>query len=94
MSKQLCCPICGEPTNVYMGKARKDGLCRKHGMQANKGELVKCTDCGKWNEKDVICECKKKEESKLESNDFTEQKENKCLLCDNDSGKFLFCRKF
>ena len=26
MSEQLRCPICGEPTNVYMGKARKDGF--------------------------------------------------------------------
>ena len=37
--KELVCPICGEPTNVYMGKARKDGLCRKHGMMKNAGEI-------------------------------------------------------
>ena len=47
MNEELKCPICGEPTNIYMGKARKDGLCRKHGMQANKGEIVQCNDCGK-----------------------------------------------
>ena len=24
------CPICGNPTRVYMGNARKDGLCGYH----------------------------------------------------------------
>ena len=37
--KDLVCPICGEPTNVYMGKARKDRLCKKHGMKRNAGEI-------------------------------------------------------
>lgn len=90
MKEELKCPICGEPTNVYMGKARKDRLCYKHGKMANAGEIVRCPDCGKWNEKNVVCDCKKNKE---ENNDFTEQKENKCLLCDNDSGKYLFCKK-
>lgn len=39
-NKELVCPICGEPTNIYMGKARKDRLCRKHGMMKNAGEIV------------------------------------------------------
>ena len=34
-NKELCCPICGEPTNVYMGNARKDKLCKKHGKMRN-----------------------------------------------------------
>ena len=38
-NENLTCPICGEPTNVYMGKARKDRLCRKHGMMKNAGEI-------------------------------------------------------
>lgn len=38
-NNELKCPICGEPTNVYMGKARKDKLCRKHGMMKNAGEI-------------------------------------------------------
>ena len=33
----LICPICGEPTNVYMGHARKDRLCKKHGKMKNDG---------------------------------------------------------
>ena len=39
MSEELKCPICGEPTNVYMGNARKDKLCYKHGRMANKEEI-------------------------------------------------------
>ena len=35
--KDLVCPICGEPTNVYMGKARRDRLCKKHGKRRNDG---------------------------------------------------------
>ena len=84
MSKQLCCPICGEPTNVYMGKARKDGLCRKHGMQAKKGEIVQCADCDKWHEKEVICDCKKVKESKQES-------ELTCIACGAPSNGKHFC---
>lgn len=40
MAEKLVCPICGEPTNVYMGNARKDRLCYKHGKMANKGEIA------------------------------------------------------
>jgi len=36
-NNELICPICGEPTNVYMGKARKDRLCKKHGKMRNDG---------------------------------------------------------
>lgn len=38
-NNEMKCPICGEPTNVYMGKARKDKLCKKHGMKKNSGEI-------------------------------------------------------
>jgi len=58
MSNELTCPICGEPTNVYMGNARKDRLCRKHGIQANKGEITQCENCGKWNNAGEACSCK------------------------------------
>lgn len=110
MNEKRKCPICGKPTNVYMGNARKDGLCREHGKMANAGEIKQCPDCGKWNKTDEDCECKQVKEEKntkeyivtpkQKQNDredkkeeiFTEQKENKCLLCDNDSGKYLFCK--
>lgn len=90
MLKQLCCPICGEPTNVYMGKARKDGLCRKHGMQANKGEIVQCADCGKWNEREVICDCKKVKE---EIKELKPDNELTCIICGEPSNGKHFCIK-
>lgn len=33
------CPICGKPTRVYMGNARKDGLCAYHGNLQNEGKI-------------------------------------------------------
>lgn len=84
MEKELKCPICGETTNIYMGNARKDGLCRKHGKMANAGEIVQCANCGKWNEKDVICECKKIKEVKID-NELT------CIICGAPSNGKHFC---
>ena len=86
------CPICGKPTNVYMGHVRKDGLCREHGMQVNKGELEQCPDCGKWNKTGELCKCKKK--TKAETAE--EKKENEkidlnCIICGNSSNGKHFC---
>ena len=39
-NEKLTCPICGEPTRVYMGNARKDHLCGKHADMLKAGELV------------------------------------------------------
>ena len=39
-NEKLICPICGEPTRVYMGNARKDRLCGKHADMLKTGELV------------------------------------------------------
>ena len=37
---ELVCPICGDPSRVYMGNARKDRLCGKHADMLKAGELV------------------------------------------------------
>ena len=94
-NENLICPICGDPTNVYMGKARRDRLCRKHGMQANKGELVQCPDCNTWNNAGEDCKCKKpatkavvKELPKEpNSSDLT------CIICGENSNGKHFCYK-
>lgn len=39
-NEKLICPICGEPTRIYMGNARKDRLCGKHADMLKNGELV------------------------------------------------------
>ena len=85
MNEELKCPICGEPTSIYMGKARKDKLCRKHGTQAKNGEIEQCPDCGKWNETDVVCDCKKMKESKRVPEELT------CIICGESSNGKHFC---
>jgi hypothetical protein len=44
-TKTLICPICDNPTRVYMGNARKDGLCGKHADLLKAGE-IKLNDNG------------------------------------------------
>lgn len=36
---KLTCPVCGEPTRVYMGNARKDRLCGKHADELKAGNI-------------------------------------------------------
>lgn len=93
---ELKCPICGEPTSVYYGNARKDGLCSKHGKSANSGEIVQCPDCGKWNEKGAGCECrsfarKSKDKEIIEENKSTD--ELTCIICGEPSNGKHFCIK-
>lgn len=87
MEKEIICPICGEPTNVYMGNARKDRLCRKHGKMANAGEIEQCPDCGKWHNTNEICDCKKQK-------DDNERIIGKnCLDCGAPCNGYFFCKK-
>ena len=37
------CPICGKPTSVWYGNARKDGLCREHAQMLKEGNLIPST---------------------------------------------------
>ena len=89
-NENLICPICGEPTNVYMGNARRDRLCKKHGSLANKGEIKLCTNCGKWYKTDENCQCTKSvatTEIKENTSDIT------CILCGEPSNGKHFCLK-
>ena len=38
--EDLKCPICGEQTRVYMGRARKDKLCGKHADMLKNGSIT------------------------------------------------------
>lgn len=89
MTLEAKCPICGESTYLVYGKyPRKDGLCSKHAKMFKDGEIVQCPDCGKWYEKDVICECKKVKE---EENTKTH---TKCLFCGAETvNGNLFCKE-
>lgn len=83
----LKCPICGEPTNTYMGRARNDKLCRKHAKDLKEGLINQCPDCGKWNKIGEICECKQKKQSESEKTD----KELTCIICGQPSKGKHFC---
>lgn len=100
MSNELICPICGEATYTIYGNPRKDRLCRKHGMLANKGELVQCEKCGGWHNVGDICICKNSKISKEPQAKKEEiltsifiDKSIKCITCGYESEGKLFCRK-
>ena len=89
------CPICGEHTYKYYGNYRKDGLCFQHGRMANAGEITQCDTCGQWHNADKECpNCSQVEVSNLENQETGQQNnpDNKCLLCGNDSGDYMFCK--
>ena len=48
--EKLVCPICGQPTRVYMGHARKDLLCAKHADEL-KAEKIEINDKGLFIDK-------------------------------------------
>ena len=47
MFEELKCPICGSPTRVYMGHARKDRLCGNHADMLKAGKIELSPD-GKY----------------------------------------------
>ena len=92
MKDELKCPICGEPTNTYMGNARKDRLCRKHGSLANKGELTQCENCGKWNKVSETCSCKTSKTNVIKELLSEENSsELTCIICGENSNGKHFC---
>lgn len=86
--KDLKCPICGEPTNCYMGNYRKDGLCLKHAKMMKNGEIKQCSDCKKWIKADENCNCKQENENK--DNNYQELT---CIVCGEPSNGKHFCFK-
>lgn len=85
MQEKLICPLCGEPTSIYMGNARKDKLCRMHGKLANAGKIEQCPSCGKWHNIGEVCDCKYQ-------NKVVEQKrDNICIFCSQKTNKKFIC---
>ena len=87
MSNELICPICGNPTNVYMGNARKDRLCREHAKELKEGLIKQCLECGSWHSVNTICKCKKSE-----TDTSTNQNNTKCIICGEDSNGKDICK--
>lgn len=98
MKENLICPICGQPTRIYMGNARKDKLCGKHADMLKAGEieydtywekylLKKSHTCPICNDEhydieDICIDCKQKQENK------EIEQNNTCVICgENSKGK-------
>lgn len=83
-NEKLTCPICGEPTRVYMGNARKDRLCGKHADMLKVGELLRTED-GKFVLKGEEKITEKKKEAPEMTSDLT------CIVCGEPSNGKHFC---
>lgn len=85
MSYDLICPICGEPTRVYMGNARKDRLCGKHADMLKREEI--------YMNKDGFYVDKKTK--KILNQPQSTTKENimgKCIVCGEPTKNGYLCR--
>lgn len=80
--EKLLCPVCGEPTRVYMGKARKDKLCGKHADDLKNGLLIQCESCNGFHYRTQSCKKKSKD------NKFI----GKCIVCHQLSPNGSLCR--
>ena len=78
---ELKCPICGEATRVYMGKARKDRLCGKHADMLKAGELI-AKENGTFSTP-----------AEIASHDAKTQSDLKCIVCGEPSNGKHFCLK-
>ena len=90
---EMICPICGDPTNVYMGKVRKDRLCRKHGMMKNAGEIVE-NENGEYFELSSGKILTSSVESKIEKSPIASEHpatELLCIICGEPSNGKHFC---
>ena len=82
------CPICGNPTSVWYGNARKDGLCREHAQMLKEGKLIQCPDCGSFHLVNEECKCKIQKYTELPHEGF-----NTCIICGKDTDGYAFCKE-
>lgn len=91
MSNDLKCPICGEPTSVWYGNARKDRLCRYHAQLYKEGSIIQCENCGKWHNADEDCTCTRNIEKSVET--YINSPKLSCLICGKESNGKHFCKE-
>lgn len=83
-NKDLVCPICGEPTNVYYGNARKDRLCYKHGQMLKREEIILKEDgifIDAKTSEILNSNYKNNNLSNVEKNVTENNKTSKCIVC-------------
>lgn len=99
MANDLVCPICGQPTRVYMGNARKDRLCGTHADMLKAGTIVLGED-GIYRDvktrKALNVGAEAREERKApqrsaEAKEATSSSDLTCLLCGEPSNGKHFC---
>ena len=89
----LTCPICDEPTRVYMGNARKDRLCGKHADMLKAGEIYTDDKGGFCDAKTKKPLVKKSASPSIQAPEIPEGSELTCLLCGEPSNGKHFCLK-
>ena len=90
----LICPICGEATRVWYGKARKDGLCGKHADALKAGEIY-ADDNGIFYDSNTKKPLVKKitYSPSCPNPEYLDFPELNCLLCGEPSNGKHFCLK-
>ena len=97
-NENLTCPICGEPTRVWYGNARKDGLCGKHADMLKAGEIF-LDSHGRWREtatKNILARTEEKapdtvKSVKAENEAAVPASELTCIICGEPSNGKHFC---
>lgn len=97
-NENLTCPICGEPTRVWYGNARKDGLCGKHADMLKAGEIF-LDSHGRWREtatKNILSRIEEKapdtvKSVKAENEATVPASELTCIICGEPSNGKHFC---
>lgn len=91
MSEKFTCPICGEPTRIYMGNARKDRLCGKHADELKAGKIEQCPDCSAWINAGETCKCRTKSQKSAAPERQT-QENKKCIVCGETAQNGPLCK--
>ena len=92
------CVICGEYSGNYP-------LCRSCNRLKEEGEIVKCEKCETWHKRKEPCNCPNAFQKigaffsnliigdSSENDEEYEDIESVCIICDEPSNGYLFCRK-
>lgn len=91
-NNNLVCPICGQPTRVYMGNARKDRLCGKHADELKAGNIL-LGDDGIFRDAKSKQPLKQGAEGKEQPKSTADNSELTCIICGEPSNGKHFCVK-
>ena len=94
-NKELCCPICGEPTYSIYGNARKDKLCKKHGKMRN-DNLIDVNEDGFFFEVasgKILNPPKVEKKTEIPKETKNSSDELTCIICGEPSNGKHFCIK-